>query len=102
MRGENEIQSGMFSYFSPEQRVPAQHPLRTIKAHADAALSELSPIFDSMYSKMGRPSIPPERLLVFEVREGWGPLCKFLGVPVPADPFPRVNERENFPKPKPA
>lgn len=63
MRGENDIQSGMFSYFSPEQRVPAQHPLRAIKAHADAALLELSPIFDSMYSKMGRPSIPPERLL---------------------------------------
>ena len=63
MRGENDIQSGMFSYFSPEQRVPAQHPLRAIKALADAALRELSPIFDSMYSKMGRPSIPPERLL---------------------------------------
>ena len=63
MRGENDIQSGMFSYFSPEQRVPAQHPLRAIKALADAALSDLSPIFDSMYSKMGRPSIPPERLL---------------------------------------
>jgi transposase len=63
MRGDNDIQSGMFSYFSPEQRVPAEHPLRAIKTHADAALQELSPVFNSMYSKMGRPSIPPERLL---------------------------------------
>ena len=63
MRGANDTQSGMFSYFSPEQRVPAQHPLRAIKAHADAVLAELSPVFDAMYSKMGRPSIPPERLL---------------------------------------
>jgi hypothetical protein len=49
-------------------------------------------------------AIPPERLLVFEVRQGWAPLCKFLGVPVPATEFPRVNERENFGKdlPKPA
>jgi transposase len=63
MRGENNSQSGMFSYFSPEQRVPAQHPLRKIKDHADAALKELSPVFNKMYSNMGRPSIPPERLL---------------------------------------
>lgn len=42
--------------------------------------------------------IPPERLLVFEVKQGWDPLCKFLGVPVPTTPFPRVNERENFGK----
>src|SRR5512139_1750339 len=63
MRGENDIQSGMFSYFSPEQRVPAEHPLRAIKTHADAALQELSAVFNSMYSRMGRPSIPPERLL---------------------------------------
>ena len=49
-------------------------------------------------------AIPPERLLVFEVKQGWAPLCKFLGVPVPETPFPRVNERENFGKdlPKPA
>jgi transposase len=53
----------MFSYFSPENRVPAAHPLRAIKRHADAALKELSPIFEQMYSEVGRPSIPPERLL---------------------------------------
>ena len=41
-------------------------------------------------------TIPPERLLVYEVRQGWGPLCKFLGKPVPNTPFPRVNGREEF------
>jgi len=41
-------------------------------------------------------SIAPERLLVYDVREGWGPLCAFLGKPVPAEPFPRVNSRDEF------
>lgn len=41
-------------------------------------------------------SIPPERLLVFHPRDGWAPLCKFLGVPVPAEPFPRVNSRDEL------
>lgn len=63
MRGSHDPQSHMFSYFSPEERVPAAHPLRAIKQHADAALRELSPVFDQMYSEVGRPSIPPERLL---------------------------------------
>jgi transposase len=63
MRGINDSQNTMFSYFSPEQRVPAHHPLRAIKAHADEVLAKLSPVFDAMYSRMGRPSIPPERLL---------------------------------------
>ena len=49
--------------FDAEQRVPKGHPLRRIKALADAALAQLSPRFDEMYSAVGRPSIPPERLL---------------------------------------
>jgi len=53
----------MLSLLSPEQRVPQKHPLRAVKALAEAALSELSPVFDEMYSAVGRPSIPPERLL---------------------------------------
>ncbi len=63
MRGEVEPQSKLFSYFSPEERVPAEHPLRSIKTYADAALKEIRPLLDSLYSEMGRPSIPPERLL---------------------------------------
>lgn len=43
-------------------------------------------------------TVPAEKLLVFEVKEGWEPLCKFLGVPVPNEPFPKSNEREGFDK----
>lgn len=41
-------------------------------------------------------TLPPERLLVWEASEGWAPLCGFLAVPVPDEPFPRVNDREQF------
>ena len=63
MRGDNDTQSFMFTYLSPEQRIPKDHPLRDIKSFADEALKTLSPIFNKMYSHVGRPSIPPERLL---------------------------------------
>lgn len=53
----------MLCLMSPEERVPSGHPLRGIKKLADAALAELSPVFDEMYSSSGRPSVPPERLL---------------------------------------
>jgi transposase len=53
----------MFSYVTPAQRVPQDHPLRVIKAITDSALQRLSPEFDRLYARMGRPSIPPERLL---------------------------------------
>jgi hypothetical protein len=43
-----------------------------------------------------RRTIPPGRLLVYEVAEGWGPLCRFLGLPEPAEPFPRANTTEDF------
>jgi transposase len=63
MRGSETKQATMLSLLSPERRVPEKHPLRAVKALADAALTELSPVFDEMYSAVGRPSIPPERLL---------------------------------------
>lgn len=63
MRGEASHQEGLFSYVSPEARVPATHPTRPLKAMADTVLATLSPTFEAMYSEMGRPSIPPERLL---------------------------------------
>src|SRR5256885_5956265 len=63
MRGDDLQQAGMFSYLSPEQRVPQNHPLRAIRKIADAVFVELSPQFDKMYARMGRPSIAPERLL---------------------------------------
>jgi transposase len=63
MRGQVDPQGQMFSYFSPESRVPADHPLRSIKAHTDRVLKELSGELEAVYSETGRPSIPPERLL---------------------------------------
>ena len=53
----------MFSYLSPEERVPAKHPLRPIRLMVDEALKSLSPAFSGLYSAFGRPSIPPEKLL---------------------------------------
>lgn len=63
MRGANEEQGFMFTYLSPEQRVPKDHPLRIVKRQADAVLKGLNQTFEAMYSTVGRPSIPPERLL---------------------------------------
>ncbi|MFW6691561.1 sulfotransferase family protein [Streptomyces sp. MAR4 CNX-425] len=57
-----------------------EHALRVVAEH-DAAV---------------RRGIDPDRLLVYRVGEGWGPLCEFLGVPVPDEPFPRSNERGRF------
>ena len=63
MRGDDRQQAGMYSYLSPEQRVPQDHPLRTIRKFTDAVMAELSPQFDKLYARMGRPSIAPEKLL---------------------------------------
>src|ERR1035441_9956115 len=63
MRGDDRQQAGMFSYLSPEERVPRLHPLRAIREMADRALKELSAQFDALYTKTGRPSIAPEKLL---------------------------------------
>jgi transposase len=63
MRGTDAQQAALFSYLSPEDYVPADHPLRVIKALVDPALAALSPRFERLYSRYGRPSIPPEQLL---------------------------------------
>jgi transposase len=63
MRGDDNQQDGMFSYISPEKRVPADHPLRPIRKMVDEILKEMSPQFAKLYSDVGRPSIAPERLL---------------------------------------
>ena len=63
MRGDQSQQDPLFTMLTPEQLVPARHPIRRIKPIVDAALAELSPTFDRMYAHGGRPSIPPERLL---------------------------------------
>jgi transposase len=63
MRGHDHQQAAMFSYLSPEQRVPSDHPLRAIRQVTDTILKEMSRLFSKMYSEIGRPSIPPEKLL---------------------------------------
>ena len=63
MRGADVQQTTMFSYLSPEERVPANHPLRAIRQLCDRMLKQLSAQFEKMYSEMGRPSIAPEKLL---------------------------------------
>jgi transposase len=63
MRGDDEQQAAMFSYISPEQRVPADHPLRPIRRMTDEIFKQLSPRFETLYARTGRPSIAPEKLL---------------------------------------
>jgi len=63
MRGEDAKSATMFSYVALEDRIPADHPLRDHRKFLDKVLRELSPRFEEIYSKVGRPSIPPEQLL---------------------------------------
>ena len=63
MRGADSKQEAMFSYVSPEARVPAKHPLRPIRAMISEALAQMDGRFEKLYSQTGRPSIAPERLI---------------------------------------
>ena len=63
MRGDDDQQEGMFSYISPEKRVPADHPLRPAAQDSGRDSKEMSPKFQKLYSKVGGPSVLPERLL---------------------------------------
>jgi len=63
MRGDDRQPPAMFSYVSAEDRIPAGHPLRPIRALVDEILRDMSHEFDGLYARVGRPSIPPERLL---------------------------------------
>ena len=63
MRGDDRQPDAMFSYVSAEQRLPADHPLRAIRTLVDEVLRDMSREFDGLYARVGRPSIPPERLL---------------------------------------
>ena len=63
MRGNPDFQGAMFSYISLEERVPAAHPLRKLRAVVDALLVTMSSEFEAVYARRGRPSVPPEMLL---------------------------------------
>jgi hypothetical protein len=58
------------------------------RAHAISVFNE--------HNETVKRLIPPDRLLVFRASDGWEPLCRFLGVPVPSVPYPRVNTTEEF------
>lgn len=62
MRGDEPEQAAVMLFITPDQKVPRDHPIRAIKPIVDRALASLSPVFNRMYSKRGRPSIPPESL----------------------------------------
>ena len=66
MRGKIEKQTGIFCLINLEELVPERHPARQVKAMCKEVLAEMSPVFDEMYAEDGRPSVPPERLLL-----GW-------------------------------
>jgi transposase len=63
MRGSTERQLSMLSAVTPDELVPALHPIRRVRPMVDQALKSLAPTFDAMYATEGRPSIPPEHLL---------------------------------------
>jgi transposase len=63
MRGDDRQPDALFSYVSADQRVPPDHPLRAIRALVDEVLRDMSREFDGLYARIGRPSVPPERLL---------------------------------------
>jgi transposase len=64
MRGQPEPSPALFSFISTEDRIPEQHPIRRIRDQADRALDGLNPTFSTLYSTEGRPSIPPEQLIL--------------------------------------
>src|SRR5262245_19000872 len=63
MRGDDQDQADVFSYITPEQRVPKTHPLRPIRQMVSVVLQDLDPEFRKLYGRTGRPSIAPEKLL---------------------------------------
>ena len=63
MRGDETEQAAVMLFITPDQKVPQDHPIRAVKPIVHGALASLSPVFNRMYSKRGRPSIPPEHLL---------------------------------------
>jgi transposase len=64
MRGQQERSGSLFSYVSIEERIPANHLLRRIRTLANQALDRLNPTFCELYASEGRPSVPPEQLLL--------------------------------------
>jgi transposase len=64
MQGQRERSDSLFSYVPIEERIPASHPLRRIRKLPDQAHDRLNPTFCALYAAKGRPSVPPEQLLL--------------------------------------
>jgi hypothetical protein len=64
MRGQQDRSGSMFSHVSIEERILASHPLRRIRKLADQALDRLNPTFCNLFASEGRPSVPPDQLLL--------------------------------------
>ena len=85
----NSPKHPVFTCFSPTYLGP-RYPGGMFGA-VDAG-EETAVRFFTEWQEQVRKEIPPERLLVFEVKDGWEPLCQFLGIPVPQEPFPNAND----------
>lgn len=93
-------------FFANQERLELPPPIREIfetmsgwfikNTFADVADRDSAISAYRLNNRQVRDAIAPERLLVFDVAQGWEPLCRFLGVPVPDTPFPRANPREEF------
>ena len=98
---ENRWQAKLLSYFAPFVRKMSDMSRKLIwqrnhkgtmndPAHAIAHYQQ--------HIEDVKAAVPPDKLLVFQVDQGWKPLCDFLGVPIPAGPFPNVNDRAQIKK----
>lgn len=78
--------------------MPEEHLRAIPEGHSDSVFGaveageEAAADFFNAWNEEVVRSVPADRLLVFEAKDGWGPLCRFLGVPVPDAPYPRVND----------
>jgi transposase len=77
MRGRSDHGDALFSFVRLEERVPADHPLRAIRALTDEVLASLSVRLDALYARVGRPSIPPEMLLRATLLQAFFSICWF-------------------------
>jgi hypothetical protein len=95
--GEPVRWDDVFDGYRSQVDWPGAHVWRELaQAYPDAKVIHSVRPEDAWWKSFSAAALPPERLLVFDVTEGWEPLCAFLGVPVPDAPFPHVNSAEEF------
>ena len=101
MRGQQERSGALFSYVSIEERIPPTHPLQRIRRLADQALAELHGTFEVLYAREGRPSVPPEQLLLASMLQAWASHASLERIDGKEDaPPPASGPGEGFGAPK--